>query len=86
MGGITELCKVFTAAAIHNVTVMLHSFYDGPGLLARSRDRRAGNGRLDDRMALPRSRSDSLGVRCSRSDGRIRVPQGPGLGMIPTPR
>ncbi|WP_328526026.1 mandelate racemase/muconate lactonizing enzyme family protein [Kribbella sp. NBC_00359] len=34
MGGITELRKVFTAAAIGNVTVMPHSFYDGPGLLA----------------------------------------------------
>ena len=34
MGGVTELCKVFQIAAVHNVTVMPHSFYDGPGLLA----------------------------------------------------
>jgi L-alanine-DL-glutamate epimerase-like enolase superfamily enzyme len=33
-GGITELCKVFPIAAVHNVTVMPHTFYDGPGLLA----------------------------------------------------
>jgi hypothetical protein len=33
-GGITELCKVFSIATVRNVTVMLHSFYDGPGLLA----------------------------------------------------
>ena len=34
MGGITELCKVFPIAAVRNVAVMPHTFYDGPGLLA----------------------------------------------------
>jgi L-alanine-DL-glutamate epimerase-like enolase superfamily enzyme len=34
MGGITETCKVFPSAAVRNVTVMPHCFYDGPGLLA----------------------------------------------------
>ena len=34
MGGLTELRKVFALASVHNVTVMVHSFYDGPGLLA----------------------------------------------------
>ena len=34
MGGVTELCKVFPIAAVHNAAVMPHSFYDGPGLLA----------------------------------------------------
>jgi L-alanine-DL-glutamate epimerase-like enolase superfamily enzyme len=34
MGGITELLKVFPIAAVRNVTVMPHCFYDGPGLLA----------------------------------------------------
>ena len=34
MGGVTELCKVFHAAAARGVTVMPHTFYHGPGLLA----------------------------------------------------
>ena len=34
MGGITELVKVFPLASVHNIPVMPHSFYDGPGLLA----------------------------------------------------
>jgi L-alanine-DL-glutamate epimerase-like enolase superfamily enzyme len=34
MGGISELRKVFPIAAVRNITVMPHCFYDGPGLLA----------------------------------------------------
>jgi L-alanine-DL-glutamate epimerase-like enolase superfamily enzyme len=34
MGGISELRKIFPVAAVRNVVVMPHSFYDGPGLLA----------------------------------------------------
>ena len=34
MGGISELCKIFPIAAVRNVTVMPHTFYYGPGLLA----------------------------------------------------
>jgi L-alanine-DL-glutamate epimerase-like enolase superfamily enzyme len=32
VGGITELRKVFPLAAVRNVRMMTHSFYDGPGL------------------------------------------------------
>jgi L-alanine-DL-glutamate epimerase-like enolase superfamily enzyme len=34
MGGISELRKVFSLAAASATVVMVHSFYDGPGLLA----------------------------------------------------
>jgi L-alanine-DL-glutamate epimerase-like enolase superfamily enzyme len=34
MGGNSELCKVFPVAAVRNVTLMPHCFYDGSGLLA----------------------------------------------------
>src|SRR5215472_343638 len=34
MGGLTELSKVFAMANAHNTTVRIHTFYDGPGLLA----------------------------------------------------
>ena len=39
VGGISELCKVFPLAAVHNVPVMPHSFYDGPGYWQRSMSR-----------------------------------------------
>jgi len=32
MGGITEQCKIFPQAAVRNVTLMPHTFYEGPGL------------------------------------------------------
>ena len=34
MGGVSEMRKVFPLAAAHNIAVMPHSFYDGPGFLA----------------------------------------------------
>lgn len=34
MGDISELRRVFPLASVHNVPVMTHAFYDGPGLLA----------------------------------------------------
>jgi hypothetical protein len=47
VGGISELCKVFPLAAMHNVPVMPHSFYDGPGVTGSDPCHgRAGHGRL----------------------------------------
>jgi L-alanine-DL-glutamate epimerase-like enolase superfamily enzyme len=50
MGGITELQKVYALANAHGVTVMVHAFYDGPGLLAA----------VHGSAALLRSRSATL--------------------------
>ncbi|MFI8007008.1 mandelate racemase/muconate lactonizing enzyme family protein [Streptomyces sp. NPDC086010] len=85
-GGVTELCKVFTLAALHNTPVMPHTFYDGPGLLAALHASAV--------LATPETMiewryfdleaqiyGDALTVR----EGRIRVPQGPGLGLDPDP-
>lgn len=86
MGGVTELCKVFTLAAIHNVTVMPHSFYDGPGLLAAihalavlGSDDSMIEWRYFDLQA--QIYGDALAVK----HGRVQVPQGPGLGIDPDP-
>jgi len=55
MGGVTELIKVFPLASVHNIPVMPHSFYDGPGLLAAIHATAAlGNRRRHDRVALVR--------------------------------
>jgi len=85
MGGISELRKVFAVAAANNVTVMPHSFYDGPGLLAALN----GNAALGV-GSLVEWRFFDLEARLYGSEGvpkngSIAVPQGPGLGFDPDP-
>jgi L-alanine-DL-glutamate epimerase-like enolase superfamily enzyme len=86
MGGLTELRQVFTTASLRNVTVMPHSFYDGPGLLAAIHAT-AALGTADSMIEwryfdLEASvYGDTLIVK----NGRVSVPQGPGLGIDPDP-
>jgi L-alanine-DL-glutamate epimerase-like enolase superfamily enzyme len=83
MGGISELRKLFTLAATHNVTVMPHSFYDGPGLLAAVHVNAAlGQGSLVEwrYFDLQARLYGSAGVP---QEGAIAVPTGPGLGLEP---
>ena len=86
MGGITELQKVFALANAYNVTVMVHTFYDGPGLLASVHASAALGG--------PKSliewryfdlEAQLYGEAVIPHNGRIAVPQGPGLGIEPNP-
>src|SRR5690625_2601633 len=86
MGGISELRKVFPLAAVRNVAVMTHSFYDGPGLLAAIHATAALGGadamiewRWFDLVA------SIYGDALVPVDGRIAVPPGPGLGIDPDP-
>jgi len=86
MGGITELQKVFALATAHNVAVMVHTFYDGPGLLASVHTGAA----LGGAKALVEWRYFDLeaqlyGDAIVPRNGRIAVPQGPGLGLEPNP-
>jgi len=86
MGGITELQKVYALAQAHNTTVMVHTFYDGPGLLASVHASAALGG--------PKSivewryfdlEAQLYGDAIIPKDGRLAVPQGPGLGLEPNP-
>jgi L-alanine-DL-glutamate epimerase-like enolase superfamily enzyme len=84
MGGITELVKVFALAAAHNVTAMVHSFYDGPGLLAAIHAT-AAHGSTE---AMIEWRDFDLvaqlyGDALRPVDGHVPVPSGPGLGLDP---
>ena len=86
MGGITELVKIFPIAAVRNVTVMPHCFYDGPGLLAAIHVTAA----LGTADAMIEWRYFDLeaqlyGDLLTPVDGRISVPQRPGLGLDPDP-
>jgi len=86
MGGVTELCKVFPVAAVRNVAVMPHTFYDGPGLLAAIHATAA----LGTAEAMIEWRYFDLEAQIYQGaltpqNGRIPVPQGPGLGIDPDP-
>ena len=84
MGGVTELCKVFPIAAVHNVTVMAHTFYDGPGLLAGIHAT-AALGTADSMIEWRcfDLEAQLYGGALTPESGRISVPQGPGLGIEP---
>ena len=86
MGGISELRKIFPLAAIHNIPVMPHSFYDGPGLLAAVHATAALG--TDDSMIEWRwfdLEATMYGDMLNTQGGRISVPQSPGLGIDPDP-
>lgn len=85
MGGVSELCKVFTLAAAHGVTVMPHSFYDGPGFLAGVHVNAAlGQGSLVEWRYFDLE-ARLYGERFVPQGGSVEVPQGPGLGADPDP-
>jgi L-alanine-DL-glutamate epimerase-like enolase superfamily enzyme len=86
MGGISELCKIFPTAAVRNITVMPHCFYDGPGLLAAIHVTAA----LGTADAMIEWRFFDLEAQLYGGglvplNGRISVPQSPGLGISPDP-
>jgi L-alanine-DL-glutamate epimerase-like enolase superfamily enzyme len=86
IGGVTELRRVMTVAEAFGVEVVPHSAYFGPGLLAS----------IHCIAAMPRESlverfycdfaDNPLGEAIDPRQGRIAVPQGPGLGVDPDPR
>ena len=86
VGGVTELCRVVALAETFGVTVVPHSAYFGPGLLAS----------IHCIAAMPRETlverfycdfaDNPLGEAIHPKNGRIAVPQGPGLGVDPDPK
>jgi L-alanine-DL-glutamate epimerase-like enolase superfamily enzyme len=85
MGGITELAKVFALANAHNTTVKVHTFYDGPGLLAAIHANAAFGG--PDAWVEWRYfdfEAQLYGEAIIPSKGVIAVPQAPGLGLEPS--
>jgi L-alanine-DL-glutamate epimerase-like enolase superfamily enzyme len=86
MGGVTELAEVFRLAAARGVTVMPHTFYHGPGLLAAI-GVTAALGTADSMIEwrFTEFAAHVYGDALVPADGRIRVPPGPGLGIDPDP-
>lgn len=85
MGGISELRKVYALASAGNVTVMPHTFYDGPGLLAGIHVNAAlGMGSLVEWRFFDLE-AQLYGSAVLPKDGSIAVPLEPGLGFDPDP-
>ena len=86
MGGVSELQGVFRAGAARGATVLPHTFYHGPGLLAAVHVTAAlgapgalAEWRFSDLEAFP------YGSALLPDGGQIQVPRGPGLGLDPDP-
>ena len=86
IGGITEMRRVMALADLFGVSVVPHSAYFGPGLLASIHCIAA----LAPDALVERFHCDfednPLGDAIHSQDGRLTVPQGPGLGVDPDPR
>jgi L-alanine-DL-glutamate epimerase-like enolase superfamily enzyme len=83
-GSVSGPSKVYSIAAVRNVAVMLHSFYDGPGLLAAIHAAAA----LGAAEAMIEWRVFDLEAQVyagalAPKDSRISAPQKPGLGIEP---
>jgi L-alanine-DL-glutamate epimerase-like enolase superfamily enzyme len=86
VGGLSELRKVAVLAAAHNVTVVPHTPYFGPGFLAG----------LHFSATLPRETpvewlytgmvTTLYGDAIAPKRGRVNIPSGPGFGFDPDPK
>jgi L-alanine-DL-glutamate epimerase-like enolase superfamily enzyme len=85
IGGVTEMRRIMTLAESFGVTVVPHSAYFGPGLLASIHCIAAmSGGSWVERFYCDFERNP-LGDAIHPRNGRIAVPQGPGLGLDPDP-
>ncbi|MGH2393488.1 MAG: mandelate racemase/muconate lactonizing enzyme family protein, partial [Candidatus Limnocylindria bacterium] len=86
IGGVTEMRRVMTLAETFGVQVVPHSAYFGPGLLASIHCIAAmPTASLVERFYCDFA-DNPLGEAIHPKNGRIAIPQGPGLGVDPDPR
>lgn len=83
LGGVTELRRVVALAESFGVTVVPHSAYFGPGLLASIHCIAAMPGEILVERFYCDFAANPLGDAIDPVNGRIAVPQGPGLGVDP---
>ena len=87
LGGVTQMRKVTALAEAHGVTVLPHSAYFGPGLLASIHCIAAmPNSGLVERYDADFAENPLHDAIHPNREGRIAVPQQPGLGIDPDPR
>jgi len=86
VGGITQFRKVQALAEAFGVTVVPHSAYFGPGLIASIHCIAAmPRGGLVERYDADFAENPLHDTIMPDGDGRMLVPQGPGLGIEPDP-
>lgn len=86
VGGVTEMRRVMALAEANGVTVVPHSAYFGPGLIASIHCIAAmGRPTWVERFYCDFDQTP-FGAAIDPVDGRIGVPQGPGLGVDPDMR
>ncbi|MGZ8202379.1 MAG: mandelate racemase/muconate lactonizing enzyme family protein [Burkholderiales bacterium] len=85
VGGVSEMRKVFDVAATWGVRVVPHSAYFGPGLLASIHVSAAQPKEVWIERFYCEFDLTPLGAAIDPVQGRIAVPQGPGLGIDPDP-
>jgi L-alanine-DL-glutamate epimerase-like enolase superfamily enzyme len=84
VGGVTMMRKVMALAEAHGVTVVPHSAYFGPGLLASIHCIAAmPRGGLVERYDADFAENPLHDAILPDKDGHMKVPQGPGLGVDP---
>ena len=83
IGGITEFLKVMQITAQHGATLMPHSPYFGPGLLATVHLLSTLPIETMVEYSFTDLGTNPLGDAIAMVNGRIAVPQGPGLGADP---
>lgn len=85
IGGITEFVRVAQAAREHDVALIPHSPYFGPGLLATLHLAAALAPETMIEYSYCELGANPLGDAITVKNGRIAVPAGPGLGRDPDP-
>src|SRR4029079_7713186 len=85
VGGITEMRKVANLAAAHNVRVVPHTPYFGPGYLAGLQFSSTLDREIPVEWLFVDMETTLYGDAIIPRSGKIQVPAGPGLGIDPDP-
>ena len=83
IGGISEMMRIYTLALEHGVTLVPHSPYFGPGLLASIHMAATFERETMVEYSFIELGASPMGDAIAVNDGRIAVPAGPGLGRDP---
>jgi L-alanine-DL-glutamate epimerase-like enolase superfamily enzyme len=84
-GGVSGLCDVFALGNEFGVRVVPHSFYEGPGLLSAIQACAALSSDPLVEWRFFDTEARLYGEQIVPSGGKLRVPDGPGLGCDPDP-
>ena len=83
IGGISEMMRIYRLALTHGVTLVPHSPYFGPGLLASIHMAASFERETMVEYSFIELGANPLGDAIAVVDGRIAVPTAPGLGRDP---